>query len=223
MSEKSQGKVLQKELACKWNNIWEVIDTTEEEKVFEFAEGYKEFLDRGKTERESAIEIVRIARENGYISLEEIIEKGTKVEPGMKIYAVNREKAVVLFVIGKECLTKGMNIIGSHIDAPRIDLKPNPFYEDGQLALLKTHYYGGIRKYQWVSIPLALHGVVIKSNGEKVNIVIGEDENDPVFFITDLLPHLAKDQATKKLSEGITGEGLNIIIGSIPYRDEVHI
>ncbi|KPU27822.1 aminopeptidase 1 [Caloranaerobacter sp. TR13] len=220
MSEKLQGKILQEKLTHKWNNIWEVIETDEEEKVFKFAEGYKEFLDKGKTERESALEIVRIARENGYISLEEIIEKGTKIEPGTKIYAVNKEKAVVMFVIGKECLTKGMNIIGSHIDAPRIDLKPNPLYEDGQLALLKTHYYGGIKKYQWVSIPLALHGVVIKSNGEKMNIVIGEDENDPVFFITDLLPHLAKDQVAKKLGEGITGEGLNIIIGSIPYRDK---
>ncbi|EOC99858.1 aminopeptidase [Caldisalinibacter kiritimatiensis] len=220
MAEKTEGKVLQEKLTHKWELVWDKIDDNERENVFNLAEDYKTFLDKAKTERESAAEIIRIAEENGYINIEEVIEKGMEVKSGMKIYANNRDKAVAMFVIGEESLTKGMNIVGSHIDAPRIDLKQFPLYEDSDLALLKTHYYGGIKKYQWVSLPLALHGTVIKSNGEKVNIVIGEDENDPVFFITDLLPHLAKDQVAKKLAEGITGEGLNIIIGSIPYNEE---
>ncbi len=219
MANKSEGKKLQEKLTHKWKNVWETLDKGEKEKVFAINEGYKDFLDKGKTEREAAKEIIRIARENGYISIEEVREKEIKPTPGMKIYANNKDKSVVLFVLGKEKLEKGMNIIGSHLDAPRIDLKQHPLYEDSDFALLKTHYYGGIKKYQWVTLPLALHGVVVKSNGEKVNIVIGEDENDPVFFITDLLPHLAKDQMAKKMDEGITGEGLNILIGSIPYED----
>ncbi|RKD33153.1 aminopeptidase [Thermohalobacter berrensis] len=220
MTEKLEGKKLQEKLTRKWHNIWEKVDKDEKEKIFQLAEEYKEFLDKGKTERESAAEIIRIAKENGYISIDEIVEKKIDVKPGMKIYANNKDKAVAMFVIGKESIQKGMHIVGSHIDAPRIDLKPFPLYEDSEIALLKTHYYGGIKKYQWVSLPLALHGVIIKKNGEKVNVVIGEDEKDPVLFITDLLPHLAKDQMTKKMTEGITGEGLNAIIGSIPYDDE---
>ncbi|WMM24179.1 aminopeptidase [Tissierella sp. MB52-C2] len=214
-----KGKELQEKLTHKWKNVWEVLDNEEQEKVFAINEEYRAFLDKGKTEREAALEIIKVASENGYISIEEVIEKGIKPVPGMKIYGNNKDKSVVLFVIGEERLEKGMNIIGSHLDAPRIDVKQNPLYEDSDFALLKTHYYGGIKKYQWVTLPLALHGVVIKSNGEKINIVIGEDENDPVFFITDLLPHLAKDQMEKKLSEGITGEGLNLLIGSIPYKN----
>lgn len=220
MPDKSEGKKLQEALTHKWKNAWEEFTESELKNVFETGEEYKRFLDKCKTERESAEEIVRMARENGYISIDEIIENKKTVEPGMKIYAVNKNKAVALFVIGKEKLEKGMNIVGSHIDAPRIDLKQFPLYEDSELALLKTHYYGGIKKYQWVALPLALHGVVIKKNGEKVNVTIGEDENDPVFFITDLLPHLAKDQMAKKMDEGITGEGLNILFGSIPYREK---
>ena len=220
MENKSEGKLLQEKLTHKWENAWEKIDDSEVEKVFTFGDEYKTVLDVGKTERESAREIIRIAKENGYISLEEVISNKVKVTPGLKIYAENKDKGVVMIVIGEEDLTKGMNIIGSHIDAPRIDLKQFPLYEDGELALLKTHYYGGIKKYQWVSLPLALHGVVIKNNGERMDIVIGEDDNDPIFMITDLLPHLAKDQMTQKMGEGITGEGLNIIIGSIPFKEE---
>lgn len=219
MTNKSEGKKLQEKLTHKWKNVWETLDSSEKEKIFDINEEYKDFLDKGKTEREAAMEIIKVARENGYISIDEIREKGISPTHGMKIYANNKDKSVVLFVLGKEKLEKGMNIIGSHLDAPRIDLKQFPLYEDSDFALLKTHYYGGIKKYQWVTLPLALHGVVVKSNGEKVNIVIGEDENDPVFFITDLLPHLAKDQMAKKMDEGITGEGLNILIGSIPYKD----
>lgn len=220
MKNSSSGKILQESLTHKWRNIWESVNEDEREKIFGISEEYKSFLDKGKTEREAVKEIIRLATENGYISLEEIIEKGIKPTPGMKIYANNKDKSIVLLVIGKEKLEKGMHIIGSHVDAPRIDLKQFPLYEDESLALLKTHYYGGIKKYQWVTLPLALHGVIINEKGEKIDVVIGEDEKDPVFFITDLLPHLAKDQMEKKMSEGITGEGLNILIGSIPYKDE---
>lgn len=219
MNNESKGKVLQEKLTHKWKNVWEVLDNIEKEKVFSLNEEYKDFLDKGKTERESAREIIRVASKKGYISIDELLEKRIKPTPGMKIYANNKDKAVALFVLGKESLEKGMHIVGSHLDAPRIDLKQFPLYEDSELAMFKTHYYGGIKKYQWVTLPLALHGVVVKEDGEKVDIVIGEDEDDPVFFITDLLPHLAKDQMEKKMSEGITGEGLNILIGSIPYDD----
>jgi len=220
MNKELKGKELQDSLTYKWRNAWETLNDEEKEIVFQVNEEYKEFLDNGKTERESSREIIRIAKEKGYISLEEIIEKKIKPVPGMKIYANNRDKAVVLIVIGREKLEKGMNIIGSHLDAPRLDLKQFPLYEEESLALLKTHYYGGVKKYQWVTLPLALHGVVINKNGEKIDVVIGEDENDPVFFITDLLPHLAKDQMAKTMSEGITGEGLNVLIGSIPFNDD---
>lgn len=218
MTDKKEGKQLQEKLTHKWVNAWEKTENNDE--VFAIGEEYKSFLDNGKTERESAREIIRIAKENGYISLDEVIEKNISITPGLKIYSNNKDKGVVMFVMGEDDITKGMNIIGSHIDAPRIDLKQFPLYEDSEMALLKTHYYGGIKKYQWVSLPLALHGVVIKNNGEKIDIVIGEDDNDPIFMITDLLPHLAKDQMGKKLAEGITGEGLNIIIGSIPFVEE---
>ncbi|MTI66886.1 MAG: aminopeptidase [Firmicutes bacterium] len=220
MADETKGKKLQKNLTHKWENVWKDMDSSEEKIVESFNEEYKEFLDVGKTERESAEEIIRIAKENGYIELNEVINKNMEVKPGTKIYVNNKNKAVAMFVLGKEDITKGMNIVGSHLDAPRIDLKQNPLYEDGELSLFKTHYYGGIKKYQWVSQPLALHGLVIKSNGDKVNIVIGEDENDPVFMITDLLPHLAKDQMGKKMGEGITGEGLNLIVGSKPYNED---
>jgi len=220
MSERMEGKKLQEVLTHKWRNLWEELSESEIKNVFETGEDYKIFLDKCKTERESTEEIIKRAKENGYISIDEIIEKKQTIEPGMKIYAVNKNKAVALFVMGKEKLEKGMNIVGSHIDAPRIDLKQFPLYEDSELALLKTHYYGGIKKYQWVALPLALHGVVMKKNGEKINVTIGEDEDDPVFFITDLLPHLAKDQMAKKMDEGITGESLNILFGSIPYKEK---
>ncbi len=215
----SKGKDLQDRLTHKWKNVWETLDKDELESVHSINEDYKDFLDKGKTERESVREIIKAAKENGYRSIEEVIKDGN-VGPGSKIYAINRDKAAVLFVIGEEKLEDGMHIIGSHLDSPRLDLKQFPLYEDSDLAMLKTHYYGGIKKYQWVTIPLALHGFLVKDNGEKLDIVIGEDEDDPVFFITDLLPHLAKDQMDKKMGDGITGEGLNVLFGSIPYEDE---
>ncbi|WP_026895162.1 aminopeptidase [Clostridiisalibacter paucivorans] len=220
MNKKDSHSNIEKKLTHDWKLVWDEIDDVEEKNVLDFNEDYKRFLDGSKTERESANAIIELAKQNGYSDIEEYIRNKKSISPGTKIYANIKGKAVVMFVIGKDDITKGMNIVGAHIDAPRIDLKQFPLYEDSGLGMFKTHYYGGIKKYQWVSLPLSLHGVVIKSNGEKVNVKIGEDINEPVFMITDLLPHLAKDQVSKKLSEGITGEGLNILVGSIPYTDK---
>ena len=159
------------------------------------------------------------AKEAGYKELSELIKEGKTCKPGDKVYAVNMEKAVILFQVGSEPLENGMNILGAHIDSPRLDVKQNPLYEDGDFAFLDTHYYGGIKKYQWVTIPLAIHGVVVKKNGEKVVINIGEKEDDPVFFISDLLVHLAAEQLEKKASKVIEGEALDIIIGNRPLQD----
>ena len=209
-------KDLQKQLTKKFHNAWERLKEGELEDVFGFSEEYKLFLDKGKTERECTDEIIKQAKAEGFTSIEEVLAKGN-FKPGDKIYAENKGKGVALFVLGSEALDKGMRIVGSHLDAPRLDLKAFPLYEDGGLGMFKTHYYGGIKKYQWVALPLALHGIIFTKNGEKISIVIGEDDDDPVLYITDLLPHLSKDQMEKKMGEGITGEGLNVIIGSIPY------
>lgn len=204
----------------KYEFVWDKLKDGDLEKIMDFSEGYKKFMDESKTERESSEEIIRLAVDKGFISLEDAIARGINIKAGDKIYVNNKNKGVVLYVIGEELIEKGLNIIGSHIDSPRIDLKQNPLYEDEGLALLDTHYYGGIKKYQWVTIPLAIHGVIIKKGGEKINVVIGEDENDPVVCITDLLIHLASDQMEKKLSKGIEGEDLNILFGSMPIKDE---
>ncbi len=217
--KKTQGQLLSEKLSYSTKNAWEKTSEDEKDKAFEFCEGYKSFLNKAKTEREFTNEVVKLAEEKGFISINSITS-GKKIKPGTKIYQVNRNKSVVLSVIGKKQLMEGVNIVGAHVDAPRIDLKQNPLYEDTGMVLFKTHYYGGIKKYQWVTIPLALHGVIIKSSGEAVNVSVGENEKDPVFTITDLLPHLAVDQMQKKMSEGITGEGLNVLLGSIPYGDE---
>ena len=199
-------------LFYKKHYIWEKINKEMKEEVFKVAGDYKKFIDASKTERLSVNEIIRQAKEAGFKNFKD----QDKIKHGDKLYYINKEKAAVLVVVGKDDIEKGMNIVGSHVDSPRIDLKQNPLYEDHGITLLKTHYYGGIRKYQWVAIPLALYGTVVKENGEVIDIAIGDDENDPVFYITDLLPHLAKDQNDKKLSEAIEGEGLNVIIGSLP-------
>ena len=175
-----------------------------------------DFLNIAKTERDFVKNARRLADANGY---RDIIEFST-LKPGDKVYFVNREKSMYLAIIGEEPIENGLRIIGSHIDSPRLDLKPNPLYEDTGLAYLKTHYYGGIKKYQWTTIPLCMHGVVVKPNGEKVEINIGEDENDPIFTITDLLPHLAVEQMEKKLKNGVDGESLTLLVGSIPYTEE---
>ncbi len=218
--EKSKGQQRLQELKYEPKNGWEVIDENEIHKVFEFNEGYKVFMDNGKTEREAVVEAICQAKSHGFVALEELIENKKKLSAGDKVYVVNRGKGIILAVIGNKSLEQGVRIVGAHMDAPRIDLKQNPLYEDSGMVLLKTHYYGGIKKYQWATLPLAMHGVIIKSDGQKVNVVIGEDENDPVFCINDLLPHLGKDQMQKKMSEGITGEGLNVLFGGIPYKDE---
>ncbi len=189
-------------------------------KVFDFAEGYRQFLSQCKTERECVDYFTEKAIASGYINLEDVIEKGLKLKAGDKVYAVNKGKEIATFNIGKQPLTAGINILGAHIDSPRMDLKQNPLYEDGDLAMLDTHYYGGIKKYQWVTIPLALHGVVCKKDGTTITVNIGEDPADPVFGISDLLIHLAADQMDKKGAKVIEGEDLNVILGSIPAFDE---
>ena len=184
--------------------------------IFEISQNYMDFLNEAKTEREFIKKARELANKNGY---KDIMEFQT-LKPGDKIYFVNREKSMYLAIIGEESIENGMHIIGSHVDSPRLDLKPNPLYEDTGLAYFKTHYYGGIKKYQWTTIPLSIHGVIVKTNGEKIEVNIGEDEKDPIFTITDLLPHLAQEQMDKKLKNGIDGEDLNLLIGSIPYKDE---
>ena len=201
----------------KQQNGWTKIDEQKKNDIFEFAEGYKRFLNIAKTEREFIDETVRVVEAQGFINAEKL----DSLKTGDKVYYLNRGKNIVLAVIGKEEVEKGVNFIVSHADVPRLDLKGNPLYEDTELAMLKTHYYGGIKKYQWVSIPLALHGIVILENGEKLNISLGEDENDPVFTIPDILPHLArKVQGERKAADVIKGEELNIIIGSVPSTTE---
>ncbi|MBQ1222935.1 MAG: aminopeptidase [Oscillospiraceae bacterium] len=181
-----------------------------------FCEGYKEFLDRGKTEREAADAAEAICAEAGFVPF----VRGMKLTPGTKVYAVNRGRAFACAVIGSESLEKGANIAASHIDSPRIDLKPVPLYEDSDIAYFKTHYYGGIKKYQWVTIPLELHGVMFNKDGERIDVNVGGSEEDPVFVITDILPHLGREQAQKPLGTAFTGENLNVVAGGAPYADE---
>ena len=207
---------IKKDLFRKRENGWETVDTRKKEAIFNFSKDYMNFLNKAKTEREFIVEATKMARENGYKDIAEF----ERLQPGDKIYFINREKSMYLAIIGTESVESGLHIIGSHVDSPRLDLKPNPLYEDSELAYFKTHYYGGIKKYQWTTIPLSIHGVMVKPNGEKVTVNIGEDENDPIFTITDLLPHLAQEQMEKKLKNGIDGEDLNVLIGSIPYEDE---
>ncbi|MCR5345549.1 MAG: aminopeptidase [Lachnospiraceae bacterium] len=197
-------------------NAWDKYDKKGLKKVMDFAEGYRKFISDCKTERESVDEIIRMAEADGFKNLDAVIKKGTKLKAGDKVYANNMGKTLALYVIGKEPMENGMNIVGAHLDSPRLDLKQNPMYEDTDFALLDTHYYGGVKKYQWVTIPLALHGVVAKKDGSVVKIAIGEKPGDPVFTITDLLVHLSADQMAKTASKVIEGESLDILIGSIP-------
>lgn len=201
------------------NNGWDHLTATKEKAVEKLSKEYMSFLDRSKTERTCVKEIIRQAKDNGFEDLELLIKKGKKLVQGQKVYAVNREKSVALFVIGKNALEDGFNLVGSHIDSPRLDLKPNPLYEDGNMALFKTHYYGGVKKYQWTTIPLALYGVAFDEKGKKIEISLGDDENDPVLFINDLLIHLSADQMQLKASEVIKGEQLNVVVGSKPQKE----
>ena len=197
-------------------NAWLSYGESDEKEMEKLAKDYRAFLDAGKTERECVTELVREAEANGYVSLEAKQAAGEKIQPGDKVYAVGMKKIMALFHVGQEPLEKGMNILGAHIDSPRLDVKQNPLYEDTDLAYLDTHYYGGVKKYQWVALPLAIHGVIAKKDGSVVNVTIGEDENDPVVYITDLLIHLAGKQLQKKAAEVIEGENLDILIGSRP-------
>ncbi len=206
------------ELKHEFKNVWREVDDKTLNTIFKMGEDYKKFLDASKTEREATAEIVRRAKVNGFVDIEDFIKDNKAISAGDKIYAVNRNKSVVLYVIGEELIEKGVRIVGGHIDSPRLDLKPNPLYEEEEMAMFKTHYYGGIKNYQWLSNPLSLHGRIMKKNGEYVDISVGEEESDPVFFITDLLPHLAKDQYKKSLSEAVPGESLNLLIGSMPIK-----
>ena len=201
-------------------SVWNTYNETQLTELEQLAKDYRNFLNVGKTERECVKETIRLAKANGYENLDDIIARQDSLKAGDKVYAVNMNKEIALFTIGSESLEKGMRILGAHIDSPRLDLKQNPLYEDSEMALLDTHYYGGIKKYQWVTIPLALHGVVAKKDGSVIEISIGEKEDDPVVCISDLLIHLAGKQMEKKASEVIEGEDLNVLIGNRPLTSD---
>ena len=197
-------------------NTWEKYDEATLEKVNAFCDGYRKFLDEGKTERECIDTIVNTIEDAGYISLEQAIKDGKQLVEGDKVYSVCMNKAIAMYRIGKEPLATGMNILGAHIDSPRIDVKQNPLYEADGFAYLDTHYYGGIKKFHWVATPLALHGVIVKKDGSTVIVNVGEAEDDPVFFISDILVHLSQEQMQKKAGEVISGEALDLIVGNKP-------
>ncbi len=201
-------------------NAWNKYDDQGKQDIFTFCEEYRQYISDCKTERECVEHAISIAKQHGYQDLDEIIKKGGKLKAGDKVYANNMDKAIMLFLIGEQPLETGMRILGAHVDSPRIDLKQNPLYEDSELVLFDTHYYGGIKKYQWVTLPLALHGVVVKKDGTKIKVVVGEDASDPVVGITDLLAHLSSTQMDKKASKVIEGEDLDVLIGSMPLKGE---
>ena len=216
MAEKNEDKALRERLFYEQKNGYDLIGTEERIALEDYCEGYKTFLDNARTEREAVREAIAMAEKCGFVPF----VPGMEIKPGMKLYRSNRGKALLLAVVGKKSLAEGCNVAAAHVDAPRLDLKQLPLYEDSEFAYFKTHYYGGIKKYQWVAIPLELHGVVTLKSGENVEVVIGRDKDDPQFVITDLLPHLAADQMSRKAPEIIKGEGLNLLIGSAPYADE---
>ena len=200
-------------------NAWLSYSEEERAKLNQVCDDYKAYLSIAKTERECVTEAVRLAEAKGYRRMEDVMKAGETLKEGDRVYRICMNKTLVLFQIGSEPIENGMNILGAHIDSPRLDLKQNPLYEDTDMVLLDTHYYGGVKKYQWVAMPLALHGVVAKKDGTSINVVIGEDPEDPVLCISDLLPHLAADQMQKKASEIIDGEALDVLFGSEPAAD----
>ena len=216
MSEDKELKQWKEKLFYQPKNGYDRIDAEQTGEIFAYAEGYKQFLDAARTEREAVKEAIRMAEAEGFVPY----TFGMELQPGSKVYVNNRGKALMLAVLGQQPLDHGCVIAGAHIDSPRLDLKQTPMYEDSELAYFKTHYYGGIKKYQWVTIPLELHGTVALKDGSTVDIAIGREPDEPQFVITDLLPHLGKDQMRKTMEEGITGEALNIVIGSMPYAGE---
>ena len=212
------AKELKEKLFRKKTNGWETLNKEEKKKAYDFSEKFMHFINSAKTERECVKSLTNILEHNGFKNIETV----DNLKAGDKIYYINREKNIYAAVIGSDDLTNGLNIIGAHIDSPRLDLKPNPLYESEELALFKTHYYGGIKKYQWVNIPLSMHGVIITKD-KKIEINIGENEDDPIFTIADLLPHLSSEQSKKKLNDAIAGEDLNILVGSIPYKTDEEV
>lgn len=216
-AKKTEGQLLSEKLSYKRKNYFETASKEELAEIFEYAEGYKHFLDEAKTEREACDYAVEAAKKHGFTEY----RFGDKLKAGDKKYFVNRGKSVVVFTIGSRNIEQdGLRIIASHIDAPRIDIKQNPLYEDSGMSLLKTHYYGGIKKYQWTAIPLALHGTVVLGDGTSKKIKIGDDAGDPIVYITDLLPHLGADQMSKSAAKIIDGEQLNVVVGGLPYDDK---
>ena len=214
MEDNKKIEEMKKALFYNQTNAAAVCSDSEIKKCDKFAEGYKDFLDNSKTEREAVSSVFEIAKKEGFVPF----DMNKKYKPGDKVYYINREKAIILTVFGKESLENGVKIAAAHIDSPRLDLRPCPLYESDELALFKTHYYGGIKKYQWVTIPLALHGVIIKKDGSKVTVCIGEKDGEPKFVITDILPHLGQEQGKRTLSDGIKAEELNVLIGSRPFK-----
>ena len=217
MSEKTIGKEMLEKLSYKKKNVYETANAEKIKAIYDYADGYMKYLDEAKTEREAVTTSIAMAKKNGYTEY----KLGEKLNVGDKKYFNNRGKSLIVFKVGENDIEKeGIRILASHIDSPRLDLKQVPMYEDAGMGFLKTHYYGGIKKYQWTAIPLAMHGVMVKNDGEIVNVSIGEDANDPIFYINDLLPHLASRQASEPLGTAISGETLNILIGGLPYDDE---
>ena len=216
MEENNKGKLLREQLLNQKKNGWDKVDEATEHAIFDYCEGYKVYLDKGKTERTCVDYTVELIEAAGFVPL----ERGMELVPGMKVYRVNRGRGINLAVIGSAPLDQGVSIVAAHIDAPRLDLKPTPLYEDSEIAFLKTHYYGGIRKYQWVTIPLELRGVVVLKGGSVVNVSVGGNPGDPQFTINDLLPHLGADQSKKPLGEAIPAESLNLVVGSRPLKDD---
>lgn len=217
-TEKTENKAkeLKEKLFMQKKNAYLRMTDAEIKKCDKLCEGYKKFLDASKTEREATAFIEAEAKKAGFVPF----DKSKKYKAGDKVYYVNREKAIILAVVGKEPIANGVNIIAAHIDSPRLDLKQNPLFEKDEVGYFKTHYYGGIKKYQWPTVPLSLHGVIVKADGSKITVSIGEDENDPVFCVSDLLPHLAQAQMKRPAAEIVRGEELNIIVGSRPFKDD---
>ncbi|MEG0894605.1 MAG: aminopeptidase, partial [Oscillospiraceae bacterium] len=216
MADKTKGQLLADELLIQRKNGAEIMSDEEIKKADNYCEGYKTFLDNAKTEREAVTESIKMAKAKGFTEF----DRSKKYVAGDKVYLNNRGKALILAVIGSEPIQNGVNIMASHIDSPRVDIKACPLYEDSEMAFLKTHYYGGIKKYQWTTVPLSLHGVVVKRDGTKVEINLGEDDKDPQFLITDLLLHLWGEQSKRPAADVIRGEEMNILIGSRPFKDD---
>lgn len=212
----NEAKQLKEKLFMQKKNAFLRMSDSEIKKCDKFCEGYKRFLDEAKTEREAAAYIEREAKAAGFVKF----DKKKKYKAGDKVYVINREKSAILAVIGSEPVENGVNLLAAHIDSPRLDMKQNPLMEKDEVGYFKSHYYGGIKKYQWTTVPMSLHGVIVKADGTKITVKIGEDENDPVFCVSDLLPHLASAQMKRPSTELIKGEELNVIIGSRPFKDD---